>query len=178
MSKITSPILLDTTGQEINDTLKGIQDVLLAQNTLIDDNITATNRVWSSKKITEALTVSESQTGSVVICNPIAATPVIITGDVEADTTIILTQTNGTKTLERSVYIPVAGHFNWATGNLELESGEIVGLVGHSIVALTGTNTFSINTGVITVKYHVIGTTSAEAPSWDVIYGGSATEEV
>ena len=60
MSKITSPILLDTTGQEINDTLKGIQDVLLAQNTLINDETTAANRVWSSKKITEALTTTET----------------------------------------------------------------------------------------------------------------------
>ena len=40
MSKITSPILLDSTGQDIHDTLVGIQEALLAQKTCIDDNVT------------------------------------------------------------------------------------------------------------------------------------------
>ena len=176
MSKITSPILLDTTGQEINDTLKGIQDVLLAQNTLINDETTAANRVWSSKKITEALTTTETSSGTSIICTPIAATPVEISGNVVADTTIVLTQTNGEKTLTREVYIPVDGFFNWSTGNLETTSGQVVGLMGHSILALKGTNTFSISVGTITAKYHIIGSSNASAPSWDVIHGGNAKE--
>lgn len=178
MSQITSPILLDTTGQDINVTLQGIQEALLASNTLIDDTITANNRVWSSKKLTEALTVTETDSGSTVICSPIAATPVIIECDVEAPTTLVLTQSSDAKTLERSVVIPAAGHFNWSTGNLELSDGSVASLVGNSIMALNGINTFTINIGSMTVTYRTIGTSSSTEPTWDVIFGGSAAEEV
>ena len=178
MSTVTAPILLNSTGQDINKTLQGIQEALLAQNTLIDDNTTGANRVWSSKKITDALTATKTDSGNPVICSPIAATPVIIECDVLEPTTLTLTQSTSTKTIERSVVIPVAGHFNWATGNLELSDGTIVSLVGNSIMALSGTNTFTINVGSMTVTYRTIGTGSSSDPSWDVISGGSAAEEV
>ena len=56
MSKITSPILLDSTGQETNKILSQISDSLLAANTLIVDTITGPNRVWSSSKIVKTFT--------------------------------------------------------------------------------------------------------------------------
>ena len=178
MSTITAPILLDSTGQDINKTLQGIQEAILAQNTLIDDNTTAANRVWSSKKITDALTVTETASGSTVVCSPIAATPIVVECDVLEPTTLTLKQSTAAKTIERSVVIPVAGHFNWSTGNLELADGTVVSLVGNSIMALNGTNTFTINVGSMTVTYRTIGTSSSSDPSWDVISGGSAAEEV
>lgn len=178
MSLVTSPILLDSTGQDINETLKGIQDALLAANTLIDDESTAENRVWSSKKITDALTVIQTDTGNTVICSPIAATPIIVSGYVE-EGNLTLTQSNGTSSIERQVYVPATGHFTWTTGALKLENGETAILAAHAIKALKGTNTFTISAGTIDVKYHTIGTgTGSSAPAWDVIFGGSAAEEV
>lgn len=179
MSTLTSPILLDSTGKDINGTLQGIQDALRAANTLVDDNSVAANRTWSSEKITKALTIEEIGSGATVICKPVAATPVVVEGNVQIGN-LILTQTNGTDTIEYQVYIPAAGHFNWASGLLKLEDGNRVYLATQPINALEGTNTFTINSGTITVAYRVVGGagSSSEAPAWDVIYGGSAIEEV
>jgi hypothetical protein len=64
MSKVTSPILLDSTGQETNKILQQISDTLLAANTLIDDNSVSNDRVWSSQKIIDALTIDAVETGT------------------------------------------------------------------------------------------------------------------
>ncbi len=180
MSKITSPILLDSTGQDINATLDSIKCALLERNTLIDDTVTSSTRVWSSKKIVEALTTTKSTTGSTISVTPIAATPIVITTTVQGQTTLSITHTNGTKTLEYSIVVPAAGTLNWATGELELTDGTVASLVGHSIMALNGTNTFSINEGTMELKYRTIaageGGGSCDC-SWDVISGGSAAEE-
>ena len=64
MSKITSPILLDSTGQETNKILSQISDSLKAANTLIDDNSVSSDRVWSSQKIIDALTIDAVETGT------------------------------------------------------------------------------------------------------------------
>ena len=178
MSKITSPILLDSTGQDIHGTLRGIQEALLAQNAFIDDSTTAANRVWSSKKIMEALTKKETSTGSSIIFTPIAATPIMVQMDVEEANTLVLTHTNGTVTNTYEIYLPVPGHFNWCTGVLTLENGKSVTLVGNKIEALEGINTLSINVGSITAIYRIIGASGGSAESWDVIHGGNATEEV
>lgn len=174
MSKITSPILLDSTGQDIRGTLMGIQEALLAQNAFIDDNTTAVNRVWSSKKIMESLTTKETSNGTSIVFKPVAATPIVVETDVTEAASLILTHTNGEKTIEHEVYIPVPGHFNWGTGVLELDNGKQVPLVGNNIVALQGVNTLSINVGTLTATYRVIGASSGTATSWDVIHGGSA----
>ena len=181
MSKITSPILLDSTGQDINATLESIKCALMERNTLIDDTITSDTRVWSSKKIVEALTTTKSATGSTINIAPIAATPIVIITKVQEQTTLIITHTNGTKTLEYSIVVPAAGTLNWVTGELELVNGTVASLVGHSIMALKGTNTFSINKGTMELKYRTIaigesGGNSCDC-SWDVISGGSAAEE-
>ena len=179
MSKITSPILLDSTGQDIRSTLAGIQEALVAQNAFIDDNTTAADRVWSSKKIMESLTVEEISTGSSITFKPVAATPIKVEMEVAEAATIILTQSNHERVLEREIYIPVPGHFNWGTGVLQLNNGKTVELVGHPIVALTGENTLSVNVGEIEATYRVIGAGSGgSVVSWDVIHGGNATKEV
>ena len=49
MSKVTNPILLDSTGQDINATLRSIQYALQCRNTIIDDEITSDTSTWSSK---------------------------------------------------------------------------------------------------------------------------------
>ena len=64
MSKITSPILLDSTGQETNKILSQISDSLLAANTLIDDASVSNDRVWSSQKIIDALTIDAVENGT------------------------------------------------------------------------------------------------------------------
>lgn len=183
MSKITSPILLDTTGQNINETLQGIQYALQCKNTVIDDTITSDTTTWSSKKIAEALTTTAIEHGATVTFTPIAATPIIVAGNVEAGT-LTLVQTNSTQTIERSVYIPVAGHFTWTTGELIVaENGEVARLAANSIKALPGTNTLTISAGTMDVKYRTIGTSGGSDDgscdcSWDIISGGSAAEEV
>lgn len=178
MSKITSPILLDSTGQDIHGTLRGIQEALLAQNAFIDDSTTAANRVWSSKKIMESLTTKENSSGSSIVFHPIAATPINVEMDVTEAETYVLTHTNGEHTNVYEIYIPVTGHFNWNTGVLTLNNKKKVTFVGNKIDALEGINTLSINIGSITATYRVIGTSSGTGESWDVIHGGSATEEV
>ena len=174
MSKITSPIHLDSTGQDIHDTLVGIQEALLAQKTCIDDSTTSANGVWSSQKIVESLTTKDTIHGTSLVFKPISATPIIVETDVTEAASLILTHTNGEKTLVHEVYIPVPGHFNWGTGILELENGKQVALVGTNIIALAGDNTLSINTGTISVTYRILGVTSDVIHSWDVIHGGSA----
>jgi hypothetical protein len=179
MSKITSPILLDSTGQDIRGTLVGIQEALLAQNAFIDDNTTAADRVWSSKKIMESLTVEETSSGSTLDFHPVSATPISVEMEVTEAASLVLTHTNGERTRTCEVYIPVPGHFNWGTGVLQLANGNTVHLVGQPITALPGLNTLSINMGTIEATYRVIGTGSGgSAPSWDVIHGGNATKEV
>ena len=179
MSKITSPILLDSTGQDIRSTLAGIQEALIAQNAFIDDNTTAADRVWSSKKIMESLTVEETSEGSTIDFKPVAATPIIVEMDVAEAASLILTQSNSERSLEREIYVPVPGRFNWGTGVLQLANGKTVELVGHPITALPGNNTLSVNVGQIKATYRVIGAGSGgTVTSWDVIHGGNATEEV
>lgn len=176
MTTISSPILLDSTGQDINITLQGIQETLKAANTLIDDNTTAANRVWSSNKIVSALTVSEQNVGATVICDPIAATPIEVSGKFAAGP-LTLTQTNGSKTIRYEVYLPANGTYNFSSGELQLENGETAYLAANSIMALPGTNTFSISKDTITVEARVLGGgEGGSTPSWDIIYGGNAKE--
>lgn len=175
MTTISSPILLDQTGQSINETLQGISETLRAANTLIDDEGTSATRVWSSQKTVAALTATESNTGSTIICNPIAATPVVVYGTFEAGP-LTLTQTNGSKTRTYSTYLPANGTYNFGTGELQLENGEITYLAATNILALPGANTFSISEGTITVEVRVLGSGSSAAPSYDIIYGGNAKE--
>jgi spore germination protein YaaH len=182
MSKITSPILLDSTGKDINETLQGIQYALKCGNTIIDDRNTSDTTTWSSKKIAEVLTVTAVQSGSTVTISPIAATPIIVSGYVEAGN-LTLTQSNDKHSITRTVYIPVAGHFTWTTGELIVaENGEVARLAANAIKAFPGTNTLTISAGTMDVKYRTIGTGSgSDDPcdcSWDIISGGSAAEEV
>lgn len=181
MSEITKPILLDETGQVINETLDGIRDALVKVNhAFIDDNTTAPDRVWSSQKITDALTIEETTVGSVIVIDPIAATPIKVESTVTEEVEATITQTNGDKTLYYTTVIPAAGTYNWNTGELTLTSGAVAQLNSHSIMALDGTNTFSINSGSMSMVFHTIGTSTGGGSevSWDVIFGGTAAEEV
>lgn len=176
MSKITAPILLDSTGQAINDTLIEIKEALLARNTVIDDTSTSETRVWSSKKIVDTFTKKEqTSVGSSVVCLPVAATPLIVEGDVEIGE-LQLTISNEETSQTFNTYIPAAGHYNWATGLLTLPNGQTAIIAAHPIMALENTNTISINQGTIQVTYRALaGGTSSD---WSIIHGGDATEEV
>lgn len=184
MSKVTSPILLDSTGQDINLTLQGIQEALLAANTLIDDTTTVTNRVWSSAKIVKALTTEATVNGnSSVQFEAIAATPLTIeTAVVDApiNVSLIMNSTNGTSR-QWDYLVPVNGVYNWSTGKLLMPDGTEVQLVAHSIKATDGTTTLRVeNATSIEVKYRTIfkSTGGSCDCSWDVICGGDSTEEV
>lgn len=181
MSKITSPILLDSTGQDINLTLQGIQEALLAANTLIDDETTTTNRVWSSDKIVKALTVEETVTGtSSVNFEAIAATPLTIkTAVVDApiNVSLIMSSTEN-KNRQWDYLVPVNGVYNWSTGVLIMPDGTEVQLVAHSIKAFGGTTTLKVdNASSIEVKYRTIIKQSGGSFDYDIISGGSAKEE-
>ena len=180
MSKITSPILLDSTGQDINATLDSIKEALMAGNTVIDDLSTSANRAWSSQKIVESLTSTKILVGSTITVAPIAATPIVVKTTVLDQTTLVITHTNGTKTLEYSIVVPAAGTLNWATGELQLQDGTVAHLVGQPITAFEGENSFSINEGTMELSYRVLaaGEGGSCDCSWDVISGGSAAEEV
>ena len=181
MSKITSPILLDSTGQDINLTLQGIQEALLAANTLIDDTTTVTNRVWSSDKIVKAFTVEESVTGtSSVTFEAIAATPLTISTAVTnapINVSLIMTSTNGNKR-QWDYLVPVNGLYNWSTGSLIMSDGTEAQLVAHSIKAFGDTSTIKVeNATSIEVKYKTIFKSTGGSFDYDVISGGSAKEE-
>lgn len=179
MSKITSPILLDSTGQNMNETLVGIRSALMSQNALIDDSTTTTLHTWSSQKITEALTVTKTESGSTVTCKPIAATHVIVETVVANPGMLELTQTMGEYVKTYSVYVPAPGRFNFNTGILTLNDGNVANLVGTTILALDGTNTFTLNSGSMDVSYRAMGVgEGGSSTTWDVIFGGFAAEEV
>lgn len=174
MEKITSPILLDSTGQEINETLKGIRDVL---GTQVDDTTTSISKTWSSKKIVETFTQKQTSEGQTITCSPVAATPIIVSGDVEVGT-VKLTHSNSEISTTYSLYVPAAGNFNWFTGILVLTNGEKVSLTPYPLMALQGENTLSIDKGTINVVYRGLVVSGGSTPEWSVIHGGNAAEEV
>lgn len=179
MSSIISPILLDSTGQDINKTLSEIRDALgcCCQHLPIDDTITSPDFVWSSKKMVEAFTSKETITGMSVSFDPIAATPIEVITTVKEQTTLQLIHTNNEQSFTYEVVIPAAGTLNWATGELILENGAIAELQEQPIMALEGTNALTISGGTMEVKYH-IARGAAEPIVWDVICGGTSAEEV
>lgn len=181
MGKITSPILLDSTGQETNQILQQISDSLLAANTLIDDATTSTTRVWSSDKIVKALTVEETVSGtSSVSFNAIAATPLTIkTAITEAPITVslMMSSTNGSSR-QWDYLVPVNGLYNWSTGTLLMADGTEVQLVSHSIKAFDGASTLKVeNASSIEVNYKTISKQTSGTVDYEIISGGSAKEE-
>lgn len=181
MSQITSPILLDSTGQETNKILQEISNSLLAANTLIDDNSTATNRVWSSNKIVKALTVNETAEGTTSVSfKAIAATPLDIeTLVLNAPATILLeiSSTIG-KESTWSYTVPASGTYNWSTGLLTMLDGTEVQLVSHFIPAFDGTTTINMSGAeTIKVNYKTISKQSGGSADYEIISGGSAKEE-
>lgn len=181
MSTVTSPILLDSTGQETNKILQEISNSLLAANTLIDDDSTAVNRVWSSSKIVKALTVEETVTGSnSVSFSAIAATPLDIETSVsEAPASLLLEISSNTGKQSSWTYtVPTAGTYNWNTGILAMEDGTEVQLVSHFIPAYDGiTTVVASGADSLKVKYKTISKQSSGSIDYDIISGGSAKEE-
>lgn len=181
MSKITSPILLDSTGQETNKILSQISDSLLAANTLIDDTITGPNRVWSSSKIVKAFTSDETTEGTnIVYLTAIGGTPLDIETVVSnAPTNVMLeiTSTNG-KSDTWTYLVPVNGTYNWSTGKLIMEDGTEAQLVSHFIPAFDGTTTINMSgADSIKVTYKTISKQSGGSIDFEIISGGSAKEE-
>lgn len=179
MSKVTNPILLDSTGQDINATLRSIQYALQCRNTIIDDEITSDTLTWSSKKIADALTSAATETGAEVTIEPIAATPIDIVTTVAEQTTLVITHTGNDVSKQYEAVIPAAGEFHWTNGDLILPDGSVANLEGFSIMAFEGPNTLTVNEGTMKVSYHVIGFSSGGSCdcSWSVISGGTAAEE-
>lgn len=126
MSKITSPILLDSTGQDINETLQDIHTVLLAANTLIDDESTRTDRVWSSQKIVNSFAYDEIVMGiNTVQFESIASTPLEVISTITkapAAVDVELMDQEG-NTQELTYVVPVNGEYHWHSGLLIMEDG-------------------------------------------------------
>ena len=177
MSKITSPILLDSTGQEINETLKSIRDILSAR-ALIDDNITSAERVWSSKKVVEALTVEDTVIGiNSVSFNSIAATPLQIKTVIsKAPILVKATLTDAEGNIQETEYlVPLNGTYYWDTGLFIMEDGTETKLASHYLLAAQGSNTLEMgNVDSIEVTYKKQSGGSLE---YNIISGGSAKEE-
>ena len=178
MSKITSPILLDSTGQEINETLKGIRDALTARS-LIDDNIVSLKKTWSSQKILDALTKETSVEGiNSVSFNSIEAAPIeIMTVISKAPITVKATLTSGDTLLQETSYlIPMNGTYYWDTGLFILEDGTSTTLASHYFVAAQGENTLTM-TDVDSIKVTYKTKQSGDITDYKIISGGSAKEE-
>ena len=182
MSKVTSPILLDSTGQETNKILSQISDSLLAANTLIDDNSVSNDRVWSSQKIIDALTIDAVETGtSMVSFDSIGATrPQIKVQISQAPIEIKATladKDNNTQVIE--YLVPINGTYYLNNGRFIMEDGTETQLATHCLVAAQGTNTLEIlNVDSIEVTYRTISKQSGGGVAdFDLIHGGSAKEE-
>lgn len=182
MSKVTSPILLDSTGQETNKILAQISDSLLAANTLIDDNSVSNDRVWSSQKIIDALTIDAVETGtSMVSFDSIGATrPQIKVQISQAPIEIKATladKDNNTQVIE--YLVPINGTYYLNNGCFIMEDGTETQLATHCLVAAQGTNTLEIlNVDSIEVTYRTISKQSGGGMAdFDLIHGGSAKEE-
>ena len=181
MSKITSPILLDSTGQDINNTLKDIHEVLKAANTLINDNIVSNDRVWSSKKIIDALTIEATATGTnSVSFDSIAATPLAIKTVISKAPILVhavLLDSKG-NVQETEYLVPLNGTYYWDTGLFILEDGTETKLASHYLVAAQGTNILHMdNIDSIEVTYKTISKQGGGTVDFDMINGGSAREE-
>lgn len=182
MSKITSPILLDSTGRETNQILQEISNSLLAANTLIDDNSTTPNRVWSSSKIVKALTIEETIEGlNSVSFKAIAATPLDIeTTILNAPATIVLEISSSMgKESTWNYTVPANGIYNWNTGLLTMPDGTTAQLVSHFIPAFDGITTINMSgADSIKVTYKTISKqTGGGSIDYEIISGGSAKEE-
>ena len=177
MSKITSPILLDSTGQETNKILQQISDSLLAANTLIDDASVSSNRVWSSQKIIDALTIEAKETGTnMVSFDSISATRFGVKAQISNAPIQIQATLNGEEVV--NYLVPLNGTYYLDTGLFIMEDGTETEFADHYVVAAQGMNTFDI-TGVesVEVTYKTISKQSGGMIDFDVIHGGSAKEE-
>lgn len=174
MSKITSPILLDTTGKSINSTLRDISQLMAkADKAFIDDNVTCEDRIWSSSKMIDSFTTPASVEGASVSFIPVAGTPIMVETPVAGETTLTLThESSSGEATQYITVIPCAGTYNWSTGEFVLPSGAVAQLNYHNIMSFKGTNTMSVSEGTLTAVYRtvLIGDGSP------IIYGGSAQE--
>lgn len=180
MSKITSPILLDSTGRDINETLKGIRDALTAK-ALIDDNIVGYNSTWSSQKILEALTIEEKTTGATqVTFDSIAASPlqvktVVSQAPIMVQLTLIGAEPDHIQRVE--YLVPLNGTYYWDTGLFIMEDGTETRLEHHYLPATQGHNILmATNVDSIEVTYKTISKQGGSA-DYEIISGGSAKEE-
>ena len=177
MSKITSPILLDSTGQEANKILQEISYSLKAANTLIDDSVVSDKTVWSSKKIIDTLTVEQTVSGTnSVMFDSIGGTRLEIKTVISNAPTQILATLNGEEVV--NYLAPLNGTYYLDTGLFIMEDGTETALADHYVLAAQGVNTFDI-TGVdsVEVTYKTISKQSGGAADFDIIHGGSAKEE-
>ena len=178
MSKITSPILLDSTGQETNRILQQISDTLLAANTLIDDSSVSNNRVWSSQKIIDALTIEAKETGTnIVSFDSISATRFGVKAQISNAPVQIQAILNGEEVV--NYLVPLNGTYYLDTGLFIMEDGQETNLVDHYMVAAQGLNVLEItNVDSIEVTYRTISKQSGgSVADFDLIHGGSAREE-
>ena len=177
MSKITSPILLDSTGQDINNTLKGIHDALKAANTLIDDSVASDKTVWSSQKIIDALTFEETVSGTnSVMFSSIGGTRLEIKTVISNAPIQILATLNGEEVVD--YLAPLNGIYYLDTGLFIMENGTETRLDDHYIIAAQGNNTLEISgVDAVEVTYKTISKQSGGSVDFDVINGGSAKEE-
>ena len=178
MSKITSPILLDSTGQETNRILQQISDTLLAANTLIDDNSVSSNRVWSSQKIIDALTIEAKENGTnAVSFDSISATRFGVKAQISKAPVQIQAILNGEEVVD--YLVPLNGTYYLDTGLFIMEDGTETTLEDHYMIAAQGLNTLEItNVDSIEVTYRTISKQSGGGTAdFDLIHGGSAKEE-
>ena len=178
MSKVTSPILLDSTGQETNKILSQISDSLLAANTLVDDNGTSNNRVWSSQKIIDALTIEAVENGTnMVSFDSIGATRFGVKVEISNAPVQIQATLNGETVVD--YLVPINGTYYLDTGLFIMEDGKETTLADHYMVAAQGSNILEItNVDSIEVTYRTISKQSGGGVAdFDLIHGGSAKEE-
>ena len=178
MSKVTSPILLDSTGQETNKILSQISDSLLAANTLVDDNGTSNNRVWSSQKIIDALTIEAIENGTnMVSFDSIGSTRFGVKVEISNAPIQIQATLNGEEVVD--YLVPINGTYYLDTGLFIMEDGKETTLADHYMVAAQGSNLLEItNVDSIEVTYRTISKQSGGGVAdFDLIHGGSAKEE-
>lgn len=178
MSKITSPILLDKTGQDLNVSLQEIRDVLAGlRNNNLNDNEVSPLSTWSSEKIIKTFATTKTQKGTSLVFEPIAATTIIVKSIVAAAGSISLTHSDETGTATTyTINLPAAGTYNWNTGVFtSAANNTTTTLKRHDIVGMEGRNFLEVTSGTLEITFKSLQT--PELPTWTVINGGSSAEE-
>lgn len=129
----------------------------LARHAVTDDTAVS-KKPWSSKNTVDKLCPSFTESGAVVVCEPIEGYPLEVVSEIPAEvgvSKITLYHSNEDESNEYTVDFHDSysnGRYNWTTGELKTEDDGVIQFAPKVITALYGENTFHSDCGDTTVS--------------------------